>query len=97
LNFDTSVKSRKNSTVVILAQARIQSFQYVLDPGLRRGDEFGAFYECINFGRGHRFGHMIGEGFTPSPCGRGLTPHPTEKMAETITMARFDGFHYIFP
>ena len=26
----------------------IQLFQYVMDPGLRRGDNFGTFYEFIN-------------------------------------------------
>jgi len=32
---------------VIPAQAGIQCFQYVLDPGLRRGDENGTFYDAI--------------------------------------------------
>ncbi len=45
---DGLVKSRKSSIFVIAAEAAIQSFQDVMDPGLRRGDGLGTFYEFIN-------------------------------------------------
>jgi len=47
--FDGLVKSRKSAIFVIAAEAAIQSFQDVMDPGLRRGDGLGTFYEFIMF------------------------------------------------
>ena len=38
----------EETTTAIPAQAGIQLFQYVLNPGLCRGDEFEAFYETVN-------------------------------------------------
>jgi hypothetical protein len=49
LNFDAFVKSPKTLFFVIPAEAGIQSFQALLDPGLRRGDGLGTFYEFIKF------------------------------------------------
>jgi len=40
-------KKLENSTAVILAKARIQYFQCVLDPGLRRGDVSGTFFVTV--------------------------------------------------
>ena len=42
-----SRKKLKTTIAVIVAQAAIQSLQDVLDPGLRRGDGFGTFYESV--------------------------------------------------
>ena len=39
INFDLFVKSRKPTEFVIPAKAGIQSFQDILDPGFRRGDD----------------------------------------------------------
>jgi len=47
LKIDGLVKSRKSSIFVIAAAAAILSFQDVVDPGLRRGDGLGTFYEFI--------------------------------------------------
>jgi len=42
-NFDELVKSRNSIEFVIPAQAGIQLFQDVLDPGFRRGDDLRDF------------------------------------------------------
>ena len=48
LKIDGFVKSLKPLFCVIPAEAGIQENQGLLDPGLRRGDGSGDFYECIN-------------------------------------------------
>jgi len=48
-NYDDFAKSQQITIAVIAAQAAIQSFRDVLDPGLRRGDGPGIFYEAINY------------------------------------------------
>ena len=41
LNIDGLVKSQKTPFFVIPAEAGIQEYQGLLDPGFRRGDDFG--------------------------------------------------------
>jgi hypothetical protein len=43
INLDELVKSRQIAFSVIPAEAGIQSFQAVLDPGVRRGDDLKDF------------------------------------------------------
>jgi hypothetical protein len=43
MNYDELVKSRNSKEFVIPAEAGIQLFQEVLDPGFRRGDASGDF------------------------------------------------------
>jgi hypothetical protein len=43
IKFDEIVESRASPFSVIPAEAGIQSFQAVLDPGVRRGDDMEGF------------------------------------------------------
>jgi hypothetical protein len=49
MNFDELVKSRSFPLSVIPAEAGIHSFQAVLDPGVRRGDDMKDFLRVHQF------------------------------------------------
>jgi hypothetical protein len=49
LKIDETVKSRNPSLPVMPAEAGIQCFQQVMDPGFRRDDEKVTFYMSIKF------------------------------------------------
>ena len=60
-NFDGFVKSPKTPFFVIPAEAGIQCFEALLDPGFRRGDGFGDFL------RVHQFSCFRGQWFLDFP------------------------------
>ena len=59
---DGLVRSQKTSSSVIPAEAGIQEYQEVLDPGFRRGDSFEDFlrvYHPLRRSKKHLVGHPI--------------------------------------